>query len=140
MRGRPAPRGGRRPSSSQLERSLSVNVWLGVAAGGCIHKRSAAVLSGAVQILLSAFLLLQPQRLPLAEYFCCCLATVMIDCGGKSAAQLNITGSGWQPGRGWTLSGWHSRAGCGIMRPLGGAGHDGATLALMPADLDICPR
>ena len=96
--------------------------------------------SGAVQILLSAFLLLQPQRLPLAEYFCCCLATVMIDCGGKSAAQLIITGSGWQPGRGWTLSGWHSRAGCGIMRPLGGAGHDGATLALMPADLDICPR
>ena len=95
--------------------------------------------SGAVQILLSAFLLLQPQRLPLAEYFCCCLATVMIDCGGKSAAQLNITGSGWQPRRDWTLSGWHSRAGCGMMRPLGGAGHDGATLALMPAVVDKCP-
>ena len=63
------------------------------------------------------------------------MATVMIDCGGKSAAQLIITCSAWQPRRGWTLSGWRSRAGCGIMRPLGGAGHDGATLQELLADL-----
>jgi hypothetical protein len=67
------------------------------------------------------------------------MATVMIDCGAKFATQLIITGGGWQPGRGWTLSGWHGRAGFRIMRPLGGAGHDGATLRELPADLDSCP-
>jgi hypothetical protein len=95
--------------------------------------------SGASRFLLSAFFCCLLQRLSLAEYFCCCLATVMIDCGGKSAAQLIITGGGWQPGRDWTLNGWHSCAGCGMMRPLGGAGHDGATLALMSAVVDKCP-
>eukprot|EP01047_Picozoa_sp_COSAG01_P032275 COSAG01_NODE_2324_length_7907_cov_69.755763_4_plen_154_part_00 len=89
-----------------------------------IHTSGQPPHSGASRFLLSAFFCCLLQRLPLERYFCCCMATVMIDCGAKSVAQLIITGGGWQPGRGWTLSGWHSRAGCGMMRPLGGAGHD----------------